>query len=198
MLNYIKENFSHFDHIQKSIKKIAFNMDIPIIRDDLVLYLESILSIYSPKKILELGSGLAYSTYLFSKYSDKNCKIVSIDLSIETIQRCKNILTSSKYIEKIEWIHSDALLFLKKNNLKEYDFFFIDALKIDYPKYFLEIYNNIDNGIIILDNLYMNGKVNNKKSIIGQKIHLFNNSLYQYNGKFTFLPIGDGVGIFIK
>jgi len=75
MINYIRENFSHFDHIQKSIKKIALEKDIPIIRDSMVLYIESLFSLYKVKNILELGSGLAYSTYTFAKYSPKDCKI---------------------------------------------------------------------------------------------------------------------------
>ncbi len=198
MINYIRENFSHFDHIQKSIKKIALEMDIPIIRDSMVLYIESLFSLYKVKNILELGSGLAYSTYTFAKYSPKECKITSVDLSVETIERSKTILKASNYIEKIKWIHSDALEYLKNNSLKKYDFFFIDALKSDYLNYFKEIIEQIEHGVILLDNLYMDGEVENKNSIRGREMHYFNKLLYQFDGKVTLLPIGDGVGLFVK
>jgi predicted O-methyltransferase YrrM len=199
MLDYIENISPIFDHIFKSIKKIGQNKDIPIIKDETLLYLITLLQIYNPKKILELGSGLAYSTHTFSKYSDKNTKITSIDLSIETIERCKDILSISNYIDKINWIHSDALEFLKNNKL-DYDLYFIDALKSDYPNYFEEILKKGKGDYIILfDNLYMDGRVLDEKDLRGNIINQLNKKLFlNKRGQFNFLPIGDGLGVFIK
>ncbi len=199
MLKYIKDNFDHFDHIQDSIKKIADKNYIPIIKDDVVLYIESLLSLYDFKNILELGSGLAYSTYAFAKHSGPKTKVFSVDISNHAIEKSKNILISSKYITKITWIESDAYLFLKNHCLEKYDLIFIDALKSDYPKYIKEIINKKDKYTILIDNLYMNALVKNKDSLKGKNMHLFNKSLYQIDGsRFTFLSIGDGLGLLVK
>jgi len=200
MLDYIYEISPVFDHLLKSIKKIALKMNIPIIKEDTLLYLINLLYIHSPKKVLELGSGLGYSTYTFSKYTPQDAKITSVDLSIETINRCKDVLAVSKYINKISWVHSDALDYLKNNTL-DYDLYFIDALKSDYPAYFNTILEKADeNYIIIFDNLYMNGKVkekNNPNDKRGEIIDNFNRKMFiKYSRNFVFLPIGDGLGIF--
>ncbi len=199
MIDYIYEISPVFDHMLKSIKKIALNMDIPIIKDDTLLYLINLLYIHSPEKVLELGSGLGYSTYTFSKYTQKNAKIVSVDLSIETINRCKDVLAVSNYINKISWVHDDALNFLKNNRL-DYDLYFIDALKSDYPAYFETILEKAEgNYIMIFDNLYMDGRVKmgGDYDERGDIIDVFNRKMFiKYSKNFIFLPVGDGLGVY--
>jgi len=199
ILNYIDEISPVFDHLLKSIKKIGINKNIPIIKDDTLLYIINLLHIKSPKKILELGSGLGYSTYTFAKYSTNKTQITSVDLSIETIERCKDILSVSEYKKKISWVHSDALEFLKNNELN-YDLYFIDALKSDYPHYFDTIIKRAKgNFIILLDNLYMDGRVYDKNDERGSIINGFNRKLFlNKQGNFQFLAIGDGLGFFSK
>jgi len=198
MIEYIKKISPVFDHLFKSIKRIGKNMDVPIIKDETVLYLVTLIQVYNPKKILELGSGLAYSTHTFSKYSSSDSRITSVDLSIETIERCKSILSVSNYLYKINWVHSDALEFLKNDKL-DYDLYFVDALKSDYPDYFDVILNNaVGNYIILFDNLYMDGRVGDKTDKRGVIIDHFNRSMFQNRkGKFNFMPVGDGLGVFI-
>lgn len=200
MIDYVYEISPVFDHLLKSIKKIALKMNVPIIKDDTLLYLINLLYIHSPKKVLELGSGLGYSTYTISKYTSQNTEIVSVDLSIETINRCKDVLAISKYINKISWVHSDALDYLKNNTLN-YDLYFIDALKSDYPNYFNVITSKAKGDyVIVFDNLYMDGKVkekNNPNDKRGEIIDNFNRKLFlKHRKNFIFLPIGDGLGIF--
>lgn len=200
MIDYVYEISPVFDHLLKSIKKIALKMNVPIIKDDTLLYLINLLYIHSPKKVLELGSGLGYSTYTISKYTSQNTEIVSVDLSIETINRCKDVLAISKYINKISWVHRDALDYLKNNTLN-YDLYFIDALKSDYPNYFNVITSKAKGDyVIVFDNLYMDGKVkekNNPNDKRGEIIDNFNRKLFlKHRKNFIFLPIGDGLGIF--
>ncbi len=199
MIEYIKKISPHFDHIQNSIKLNAKKYNVPIIKDDTVLYLISVLSMFKPLNILELGSGFGYSTYLFSKYSNPETKIISVDFSMEAIKNSKELLSSSKYVSKIDWIHCDGLIYLQKERLNDVDLFFIDAKKEDYYDYFNTIIAKAkSNSIIIFDNLYLNGDVNSLKSLKSQKVHLLNCSLFNNKkGIFTFLPIGDGIGLFV-
>jgi len=197
MLEYVYEISPVFDHLSISIKKMAQTMNVPIIKDDTLLYLINLIYLYKPEKILELGSGLGYSTYTFAKFSSENTKITSVDISKETIMRCKDILSISKNFKKINWVNDEALNFLKNNRLN-YDLYFIDAMKREYPLYFDTIKKNAEGKfIIVMDNLYMDGKVFDKNDKKGSLMNFFNRRLFLENrGRFIFLPIGDGLGIY--
>ena len=172
-------------------------MNVPIIKDDTLLYLINLLYLHSPEKILELGSGLGYSTYTFAKYGNKNTRITSIDISPETIERCKKVIEISKYRNKITWINDAALNFLRKNEL-DYDLYFIDAMKREYGDYFSIITEKAKGKyIIVMDNLFMDGRVLDKNDKKGPIMDKFNRkTLLENRNKFIILPIGDGLGIY--
>lgn len=198
MLNYIKEFSPFFDHIQKMITEVGNRMNVPIIMDETALYLQSILPLLDITNILELGSGLGYSTYIFAKYTKPDVKILSVDISTETIDRCRDILKISPHYKKIDWYHSDALKYLQNSDLSEFNLFFIDAQKEYYGDYFNTIIDKKSGkGVIILDNLFLRGGVLNKTSSKTKAMDSLSKSLFlRKDGVFYWLPIGDGLGLF--
>ncbi len=198
MLEYIKEFSPFFDHIQKMITDVGKRMNIPIIMDETAIYLQSILPLLDITNVLELGSGLGYSTYVFAKYTKPDVKVISVDISKETIDRCRDILKISSHYNKIDWIHSDALKYIENSDLLEFNFFFIDAQKEYYSEYFKTIINKKSGkGVIILDNLFLRGGVLNKTSSKEKAMDSLSKSLFlRKDGVFYWLPIGDGLGVF--
>lgn len=202
MINYIQTITPHFNHIQRSIIERAKTLNVPVIKPDTALYLISLLSLTNPKKVVELGSGLGYSAYIFAKYGMKNIEVISVDISFPAQRRAEEMVAVDPVSDQISWVHLDGALYLKNNNLLDVDFFFIDALKDAYETYFNLIqsqkWQQGRRYTIVFDNLFLDGAVETRISGKGRRMHrLIRKLLYSYPERFTLLPIGDGIGLFI-
>ncbi len=136
---------------------------VPIIQDDSLKFLEVLLSIIKPSKILEIGTAVGYSASNFVKYLnvDENNEKLSYITTIERNDKrfkeaSKNIkeLNLEKYID-IKF--GDALEILPTLS-DEYDVVFIDAAKGQYIKFLTEAKRLVkDKGVIIADNVLFGG-----------------------------------------
>ena len=104
-------------------------MNCPIIQDDLAAFLYHILCSSMYRSILELGTNIGYSSVWMA--------LASQDIHIDTVEfKKENIHLARKYLKhfnlnkQVDIYHSEAIAFLKnKENIKNYDFVFIDANK---------------------------------------------------------------------
>ena len=110
-------------------------------------FLNILVSLKKPKKILEIGTSNGYSTIWLGKDGNE----------IITIEKDKNKINLAKAnfeacgLKNIRIIEGDALGVLGK--LKEkFDFVFIDAIKKDYLNYFKKIKLE-KNAIVVADNI---------------------------------------------
>lgn len=149
--------------ILNDIKRQALENHVPILQDLSLDFIQMILSIKRPNKILELGTAVGYSAINFSKYlSGKDSKIKTIEINENMYNQATKNIKDMDLEEKIEVIFSDATEYLPTMNEKEekFDVIFIDAAKGQYPKFLdnaLRLIN--DNGIIIADNVLFKGRV---------------------------------------
>ena len=56
------------DEILENIKKEALENHVPIIEDEPLKLIETIMKIKKPNKVLEIGTAVGYSAINFSKY----------------------------------------------------------------------------------------------------------------------------------
>ncbi len=152
-----KEAFSFINELAKTndnlikLKQECEINNIPLITPEVESFLTLYLKDLKPKKILEIGTGYAYSTLFFAMF-DSVEKIISI----EKYEKSYNIATQNivkyKMDNKIQVKHIDALDFLK-NHDEKYDFIFIDAAKSKYKEFFDYCTNLLNkNGVIACDN----------------------------------------------
>lgn len=156
------------------------------------VYISDFISNHNIKNILEVGTGLGFSSYFFAKTTSV--------LEVDTIEKNYDYycFAKSKYnSKKINYFNLDILDF--KTN-KKYDLIFIDGPKkhqdiiVDYVSKFLDI-----NGFIIIDNIYLNRvkEKNTKQSIKILKSHqifldfLNNHKDYDVN----YIGIDDGLAV---
>ncbi len=148
--------------IIRMIKEEALENHVPIIQDESLELLLTILDIAKPNKILEIGTAVGYSAICFSKYlSGKEAKIKTIEKNEEMYQKAIQNIQKLHLEDKIEVIHDDATVYLE--GLKEdntYDVIFIDAAKGQYLKFLKEAIRLAKvGGIIIADNVLFKGRV---------------------------------------
>ena len=140
----------------KEIKTDALEKGVPIIKDEGLAFLLNYISEHDCKKILELGTAVAYSAINMARLN-KDIHIDTIEKNEEMYaQAVKNIDEAglndqiSVYFMPIEEFHTE----------EQYDLIFVDAAKAQYGKYMEQFLNNLkDDGAMIFDNMVFHGLI---------------------------------------
>ena len=183
------------------IKQKALEEHIPIIMDDTLEVIGSILEKNKPNKILEIGTAVGYSAICFSKYLAENGRIDTIERDEERIKEAKINIKDMDLEDIIQIYEGDAVEILPTLNDK-YDVVFIDAAKGKYPFFLKESLRMIkDNGVIFADNILYKGYVMSDYNKHKQRTAVRN--LREYikevsenpNLETEILEVGDGLAI---
>lgn len=141
------------------IKSKARENHVPILQDDSLQFIETLLAIRKPESILEVGTAVGYSALIFSKYLKENGKIITMELDKETASIARENIKELGKQDVIEVVNSDAYEHMKTLEEK-FDVVFIDAAKGQYMKYLEEALRLTKSGsIIIADNVLLRGMV---------------------------------------
>lgn len=149
------------EDIFKNIKEEALDNHVPIIEDDSLEVIKSILRIKRPESILEIGTAVGYSAIEFSNYLyGENAKIKTIEIDEAKYNKALENISKMKLEDKIEVVHADAVEYLKEiPDSEKYDVFFIDAAKGQYLKFLEESIRLAKNeSVIIADNMFYRGR----------------------------------------
>lgn len=149
------------DEILESIKKEALENHVPIVEDEPLNLIKTIMKIKRPNKVLEIGTAVGYSAINFSKYLyGENAKIKTIEIKEEMYNKANQNISDMDLNDKIEVILADAGEYLKTiPDEEQYDMVFIDAAKGQYLVYLEEAIRLTKiGGIIIADNMLYRGR----------------------------------------
>lgn len=198
--NYLRNLKEIDDEKLREMNDFAEENHVPIIERESEEFINFLISMQKPKKVLELGTAIGYSSISFAKRNKCIEKIDSVELKREMAEIArKNI--SDVGLENIISVHeSDAYDFLE--DLEEsYDLIFIDAAKGQYEKYFDSALKNLnEKGLIICDNVLFKGMiaedslVKRRKITIVKRLRKFLKDISE-DERFisSVVPIGDGV-----
>jgi predicted O-methyltransferase YrrM len=183
------------------IKQKALEEHIPIIMDDTLEVISSILEKNKPNKILEIGTAVGYSAICFSKYLAENGRIDTIERDEERIKEAKINIKDMDLEDIIQIYEGDAVEILPTLNDK-YDVVFIDAAKGKYPFFLKEALRMLsENGIIFADNILYKGYVMSDYNKHKQRTAVRNLREYikevteNENLETEILEVGDGLAI---
>lgn len=149
------------EEILENIKKEALEKHVPIIEDEPLELIKTIMKIKKPNKVLEVGTAVGYSAINFSKYlCGNNSKVKTIEIKDEMYNKAIENISSMELNDKIEVILADAGEYLKNiPDDEQYDMVFIDAAKGQYLVYLEEaIRLTRVGGVIIADNMLYRGR----------------------------------------
>lgn len=151
-----------------------------------------------PYRILEIGTYTGYSALCLAEGLQDNGKLVTIDKNEELEDFANNFFAKAGLAHKIEMLIGNALEIIPM--LQEtWDLVFIDADKLNYPKYYEMVLPQVrKGGWIIADNVLWSGKVADTQYIDKDTAALraFNN-LVQNDTRVEnlLLPLRDGLMI---
>lgn len=187
----------------KEMKTYAEENNVPIMSDEGISYLTNFCRENNIKKVLEIGTAIAYSTILLTYISE--------DMEVTTIERDeKRYLEAIKNVKKAELEDRINLIYGDALDVKledEYELIFIDAAKAQNIKFFEKFKDNlIPGGVIITDNMQFHGLVDkDEKEIESRNLRQLVRKIKEYKNfldtnkefKTTYKLIGDGLAISI-
>lgn len=108
---------------------------------------------FHPKRILEIGTNIGYSTILMGKELPERSHITTIEINPNFAKRAKENIQRAALQPTVEVLEGDALEILPKLN-GEYDLVFIDAVKSQYFAYLQALEPRLFRGsIVVADNV---------------------------------------------
>lgn len=153
------------EYVIENIKKDALDKEVPIIKDDGLLFLLDLIKKENAKEILELGTAVGYSSL--------NMSFLAPDIHVDTLEKnpemyqkaIENIKAEGKenqisaYLTAVEDFKTD----------KMYDLIFVDAAKAQYGKYMEQFLPNLkEDGVMLFDNMIFHGLIYDIDSIKGR------------------------------
>ena len=184
----------------KEIEEYAKENRVPIMMADGIDYLCDYIRSHKIKRILEIGSAIGYSAIRMALVSD-DIMVTTIEKDINRYNVAVDNIRKFNLGNRINIILDDAL---NTDIDSEYDLIFIDASKGNNINFFNKYSRNLDkDGVIITDNLFFHGLVNddgliktkNQRGIV-KKIKEFI-SFLDNNSEFIteYVAVGDGISI---
>ena len=185
-----------FDEFDLKLKEYAKENKVPIIFDEGLSFLESIIKIKKPSRILEIGTAKA-----------SNAIIDTIERNIDMYNLAINNIKEAKLDNRINVIFKDAFIAYDDIKDNKYDLIFIDAAKAQYHKFF-DLFTKLlnESGVVVCDNMLFHGLVESESNDYSRSVrglirklkefheYLLNNSEFDS----SIYDIGDGMAISIK
>ncbi len=188
------------DFMLKEIEEYAKLNNVPIMLPSGIDYLCNYIKENNIKSILEIGSAIGYSAIRMALVND-DINITTIEKDKERYDMAVNNIKKFGLRDRINIIFADAT---EIEIDSKYDLLFIDAAKGKNIFFFEKYKHNLtDCGIIITDNLFFHGLVNDESLIktknqrgIVNKIKNFI-SFLDNNAEFKteYISVGDGISI---
>ncbi|KJU70658.1 O-methyltransferase [Clostridium baratii] len=202
MEEYLRGLIGENKGILKEIEDFAKENGVPIVQKEAGKFLEFMVSMKRPLKILELGTAIGYSSILMYNAAKTNPDIVTIERSQEMIKLAKENLKKFNLEDKITIKEGDCLEILE--NLDEaFDLIFMDAGKGHYNHFLPHCLRLLkQDGIIIADNVLFRGMVpsddlvKRRKITIVKRMRTYLDMVSNDENLITsVIPMGDGIAI---
>lgn len=196
-----------FDTLELELKAYAKEHQVPIIQDEGLAFLESILRLKRPKTILEIGTAIGYSAIRMHRAC--GAQIVTIERDPAMVQLALAHVKQAGLTSAIEVIEADALDCFSQLKNRTFDLIFIDAAKAQYTHFF-DLYTPLlaPFGVVVCDNMLFHGLVEDQENYQNQsravrglirKLASFHTYLLEHpDFETSIFKIGDGMSISVK
>ena len=189
------------------LEKWALENGVPIIRKSMQQFLKVLLLEKDPKRILEIGTAIGFSTLFMERFSKPQTLITTIEKVEMRLKEARKNLSGH---DRIRLVEGDALTVLENmalDHTERYDFIFLDAAKGQYPEFLKSIKVIIEKGgMLVTDNVLLEGSIAESKFSIERRDRTIHKRMREFlfelthSGDFetVVLPVGDGVAVSYK
>ncbi len=188
------------------LEKQAANEHIPIIHPDVAQFLHFLIRVHRPKTILEVGTAIGYSTIWMARAAGPDSLIKTIEINEDRAYEAWLNFKTAGIEEQVQNIVGDAIDLISKLDT-QFDLIFLDAAKGQYLTFFEDAIKLLNpGGLIIADNVLLNGWVADQELIPSRRMKTMVNRMTDYiqlvmnHRQLTssIIPIGDGMAVSLK
>jgi predicted O-methyltransferase YrrM len=202
MEEYIRGLIFERQGILKNMEDFARENGVPIVQKETGKFLEFMVSMKKPLRILELGTAIGFSSILMYEAAGTSPHIVTIERDEKMIELAKLNLKKFNLEDKIEIKEGDCLEILEDLD-EPFDLIFMDAGKGHYNHFLPHCLRLLKNdGIIIADNVLFRGMVasndlvKRRKITIVKRMRTYLDMVSNDKDLLTsVIPMGDGIAV---
>ncbi|NME83681.1 O-methyltransferase [Clostridium sp. SM-530-WT-3G] len=202
MESYIRGLIPERTGTLKQIEDFARENGVPIVQKETGVFLEFMTNMKKPKRILELGTAVGFSSILMYEAAGTEPEIVTIERDEKMIEFAKVNLEKFGLTEKIKIEEGDCLEVLEKLT-EPFDLIFMDAGKGHYNHFLPHCLRLLrEDGIIIADNVLFRGMVASQELVQRRKITIVKRMrtyldlvTHDENLITSVIPMGDGIAV---
>jgi predicted O-methyltransferase YrrM len=205
MEQYLRELIPANTGILEDLEKFALENRVPIVQKETAKFLELMITMNRPRKILELGTAIGYSAILMNQTSSGLSEITTIERDEKMIELAKANIEKYGLQNKITVLQGDCLEILESLQ-EEYDMIFMDAGKGHYNHFLPHCLRLLKkDGVLIADNVLFRGMVASKELVKRRKITIVKRmksylELVSNNDELitSVIPMGDGISVTVR
>lgn len=184
------------------MKSYGHEHDVPILRDAEIPLFTAIVHQARPRRILEIGTAIGYSTLLIAQEMAPDGTITTVELDKDRVRAARYFIGQSPYREQITVHEGDGTALL--DTLQgPWDFVFLDGPKGQYIRQIQKILPRLEKGALIVadnmryhDMIYWRGDIPHKHRTAIHRLHdfltLINDTRYFTS---VFFENGDGLTV---
>lgn len=178
---------------------------VPIIRKEAESLLMVLLEMKKPKKILEVGTAVGFSTLLMREFAPE-AQITTIEYFPPRIEAAQAHFDQFDTDGRITLLAGDAGKIIPEMD-DRFDLIFLDSAKGQYPVLLPELIRMMNPGAVLLtDNVLQEGELLESHFIVKQRDRTIHARMREYLYELkhrddlvtTILPIGDGMAVSVK
>lgn len=190
----------------EELEQYAIRERVPIIRREMQSFIKMFLAVNRPKRILEVGTAIGFSTLLMCEYGRENLQIVTIENYDKRIPIARENFRRAGREDQITLLEGDAGELLKTLE-GPFDMIFMDAAKGQYIHWLPDIRRLMAKGsVLISDNVLQEGDIIESHYLVERRKRTIYKRMREYLYELkhdpsfvtSILPLGDGVTVSVK
>jgi predicted O-methyltransferase YrrM len=206
LVTYINSLDTGNTAVLDAIEREALDSYVPIIRKEMQSFLKMLLAMTKPKRILEVGTAVGFSSILMAEYGPRDCTIVTIENYEKRIPIARENFRRAGKEGQITLIEGDAAEILP-TLAGEFDLIFMDAAKGQYIHFLPEILRLLaPGGTLVSDNVLQDGDIIESHYAVTRRNRTIYKRMREYLYELTHhselvtavLPVGDGITVSTK
>lgn len=200
---YIRSLGGESDPLLAEMLDYAQREHIPVILPQSAELLTAVVRLTGPKRCLEIGTAIGYSSQLILRSGGE--RLFTVEMDEGRAQKAKEYFARANLLDRVTVFVGDACEIVPLVS-GEFDFVFLDGPKTRYPEYLPYITGLLRRGgVLVSDDVLWNGYVSGErevppeKSTIARGLDRFLRELYgcgEYDT--SLLRVGEGMTVSIK
>ena len=201
LVDFMRKELKPFSGGLAEIEAYANERGIPIIPHETAVFLNMIVGMLKPQRILEIGTAIGFSGSMMAQHLGEEGHLTTIDRFDIMIERAKNNFEKMGLSDKVTLLEGDAANILPTLD-ETFDLIFMDSAKAKYYEFLPHCMRVLEEGgTLIIDDVFQGGTIlEDEKEIprrvrkIHRRLNLLMDTVLNHPSLETSLvPLGDGL-----